>query len=165
MPCQQERLKHLKRIARAVLGVGDVRIRMPSTAALPLRGAPLDPPAVTVHNQSGKCGDAVEVLTSSRRLGLSVRQTKRYPPPCRWQDLVDMSGELVAYQAQPHVVRAAQGRPCVTAVVSLRYVVMLCLELPQANMEFKMLPSGEIIVILCTDATPLWRTSSMQCDV
>ena len=56
-------------------------------------------PAVMVDKQSGKRGDAVEVLRSSRRLGLSMRQTKCYPRHCRWQDVVDMRGELVAYQA------------------------------------------------------------------
>ena len=30
------------------------------------------------------------MLRSSQRLGLSVRQTKRYPGHCRWQDVVDM---------------------------------------------------------------------------
>ena len=75
----------MHRIARAIPGVGDVRIETPSTGVLMLRGVALDPPAVTTDKQLGKCGDVVEVLRSSWRVGLSVRQTKRYPRHCRWQ--------------------------------------------------------------------------------
>ena len=42
---------------------------------------------------------------------------------------------------------------------------MSWLELAQATGEFKMLLSGEILVTMCPYATPLWRTSSMRCDV
>ena len=115
--------------------------------------------------RSGKCGDAVEVLRGSRRLGLSVRQTKRYPRHCRWQVVVDMRGELAAYQARPHVVRPAKGRPRVAAAASLRDLVLPWLELARATGAFKMLSSAEIPMILCPYATPLWRASSTQCDV
>ena len=76
-----------------------------------------------------------------------------------------MRGELVAYQAQPHVVCPAEGRPCVAATATLWDVVMSWLELAQATRGFKMLSSGEILVILCPHATPLWHTSSTRCDV
>ena len=64
-----------------------------------------------------------------------------------------MRGELAAYQAQPHFVRLAEGRPCVAATATLRDVVMSWLELAQATGEFKMLSSREIPEILCPYAT------------
>ena len=76
-----------------------------------------------------------------------------------------MRGELAAYQAQPHVVRPVEGRLCVVARASLRDVVTSWLELAQATVEFKMLSSGAMAVILCPYATPLWRTSSTRCDI
>ena len=48
-------------------------------------------------------------------------------------------------------------------MASLPDVVMSWLELAQATGEFKMLWSGEISVILCPYATPLWRKSSTRC--
>ena len=93
-PDQREHLQHLQRIARAVLGVRDVGIERSTTGVLTLRGVALDPPAITEDNQSGKYGDAVEVRRSSRRHGLSVRQTNRYPRHCHWRDVVDMRVEL-----------------------------------------------------------------------
>ena len=70
-----------------------------------------------------------------------------------------------AYKAQPHVVRPAEGWPHVPAAATLRDVVMSCLELAQATGEFEMPSSGVIPVILCPDATPLWRTSATRCAV
>ena len=76
-----------------------------------------------------------------------------------------MTAELAAYQAQPHVVRPVEGRPCVATMATLRHVVMSWLELAQASGEFKMLSSGEILVTLCPHATALCRTTSTRCAV
>ena len=164
-PYQWERSQLLQRTAGAVLGTVDVRIDKSSTGVLTPRGATLDPPTVMEDTLLGKCGDAVEVLRSSRRLGLSVQQTMRYPRHCRWQDVANMRGQLTAYHAQRLVGKPAEGRPRVAGAATLRDVVMSCLEPAQATGEFEMPSCGEIPLVLCLDATPLWRTSATRCDV
>ena len=88
-----------------------------------------------------------------------------YPRHCCWRDVADMRGQLTAYHAQPLFVKPAEGQPRVAAAATLRDVVMSCLELAQATEELEMPSCGEIPVVLCPDATLLWRTSATRCDV
>ena len=88
----------------------DVGIESSSTGVLTLRRTTLHPPTILEDTLLGKCGDAAEVLRTSRRQGLLVWPTMRYPRHSRWQDVVDMRGHVTAYHAQPPVIRLVEGR-------------------------------------------------------
>ena len=111
-------------------------------------------------------GYAVDVLPRARTMQLSMRQTLRLPRRCTRDELYEARRAITPYDAVAVSMRGHGGKKRAVAAVSLADLVGEQVRLAQEQGVFNP-PRGtnEIPVLVCTDATPLWRAAATRCDV
>ena len=103
-------------------------------------------------------GYAVDIPWCARATQLSMRQTLRLPRRCTRDDLYEARCAITPYDAPFVSVRAHRDKKCAVAAVSLPDRVGEQVRLAQEQ------GVDNILVLLCTDATPLRRAAATRCN-
>ena len=111
--------------------------------------------------------EAKRVWELSRKMGLSVRDTYRMcraRHACTRSQLQLTRARLTPYTAETHRVTGQNMAQRSAATVDLVTLVREQVRLA-TTCEVITLHNPEVWVIVCPDATPLWKTSATKCDV
>lgn len=159
------RLNQLQRVVQLVLGDDGVTLKQDTSGHTYLRGGCMDTQQDAADAGEGYHPGAIDVIRKARQMGLSLRQTLKVPRRCTRVQLLQEQARLMPYRAKAHVVRASGGRQRAAATAPLSAVVDAQMQLARDMGCFKEPTDGVIKVLLCPDATPLWRSSATRCDV
>ena len=159
---QDGRMLQLQTVIRGLLVNSDLAVQRLDSGDLLIRGAG----GVTCPREDAYQAEAIRVIRLSRSMMLSVRQMYRLPRACPKRCLTQVRISLTPYTAEVVALRAGIITQRAGAVAPLAAVISAQLSLAVARGEFEIPPwHAELWVILCADATPLWRTSATRCDV
>ena len=159
---QRERLALAQPMVRAILQDPVVSFRRDATGVVSLVGGRMDNAGEVMAAAADVNGYAVDVLRRARAMQLSMRQTLRLPRRCTRDELYDKA----CANAVRCRVRGHGGKKRAAAVVSLADLVGEQVRLAQEQGVFTP-PRGtnKIPVLVCADATPLWRAAATRYDV
>ena len=163
---QRQRLALAQRVVRAILEDPEVSFRRNATGVVSLMGGSMDNAREVMAAAANVNGYAVDVLCHARAMQLSMRQTLRLPRRCTRDELYEARRAITPYDAVAVSVRGHGGKKRAAAAVSLADLVGEQVRLAQEQGVFTP-PRGtnKIPVLVCTDATPLWRAAATRCDV
>ena len=108
--------------------------------------------------------DGLAVSKHARSMQLSLRQMLKMPRLCTRATLDRVRGDLTPYKANPCVVQGASISKRSAGMTSLFDVVTTQISLVE-QCGILDVATPPIQVILCRDATTLWRTSATRCDI
>lgn len=157
-------MKLVQTAVQALLGDTEVQLRQNKDGGWFMTGGCLIPQVSGGEGMSAQEVEALLVWQRARREHWSVRQVYRAVCQCTRQDLKDMRQQLLPYIAEPIELRPGVASKRSAAQVNLCDLVRVQLEIAKAGggCQFR---SNPVWVILCADATPLWRSSATRCDV
>ena len=161
-----ERIAMVQRVDRALVNDDEVTIAKTTTGEVVLRGGCFDSEQVNCDRMSGHDPAAVDVLRTARFMKLSVRQMLELRRHCTREQLLETRRGLTPYVATPVVVVGPAGNRRAAACAPLADLVLHQVKLAE-DAGVLVVPRGwrYILVIVCVDACPLWRTSATRADV
>lgn len=159
---QDDRLKQLQTVARALLVNDLLDVERLENGDILLRGAAGD----VCDREAAHRAEALRVIKLARSMLLSIRQMHRLPRRCPLRSIYAVRASLMPYTAETVALRAGIITQRAGAVAPLAAVIGTQVALAVARGEFE-IPTWHthLWVILCADATPLWRTSATRCDL
>ena len=163
---QRERLALAQRMVRAILQDPEVSFRRDTTSVVSMVGCSMDNPGEVTVAAAGVSGYAVDVLRRARAMQPSMRQTLWLPRRCTRDELYEARRALTPHDAMAVSVRGYRGKKRAAAAVLLADLVSEQVRLAEEQGLFTP-PRGtnKIPVLVCADATPLWRATATRCDV
>ena len=108
--------------------------------------------------------EACEVLYAFREMHLPVRNLYRLRRVCRRSTLDAMRKRLLPYRPRLVPFKPASGRQRAGSVVELQDLVQFRIRLALARGTVQ-LTRGCIWVVICFDATQVWKSGITRCDV
>jgi hypothetical protein len=96
---------------------------------------------------------------------LSWRTLKTLTRQCTWREVAQLRRELTLYQAKTASVSPGEGRQRVFSWTSLTDVLKALVNTARASGTMSVSRNQTVSLIVCTDATSLWKTSATRCDV
>ena len=158
------RLTKLRNAIKWILADDEVQLQRSTVGGYTLVGG-----CMTTAVGVGEQWDAVEreaisVIRRAREQRMSFRQMYKQSRNCTRQDLRRVVRSLLPYKGYPLEVSPARARARRAGVADLVEVVKCQLRIAEA-LGVKQIRTNAIMVILCVDATPLWRASATWCDV
>lgn len=100
-----------------------------------------------------------------RQAHLSIRTLKRTIRRCSWRCVLRVRDELTPYRARTASVRPGLGRARVMSWVDLKDILRAQVAVADAQGDLVDDMKGPLKLIICADATPMWKTSATRCDV
>ena len=158
---QSDRLHHLERVVQMLLVDNTVSVERAVNGDL----------VITAGDQGAQADrkrtEAIRVLELARSMVLSIRQMLRMPRNCSRAKLNEVRRDLTPYV--PIVVvatsSATQHRSAAVAPLTAVVTTQVALSMASGNLALPIHLSNTILVLICPDATPLWRTSATKCDI
>ena len=161
-----ERLALMERVTRALVNDSDVTLSVTSTDVVVLTGRYLDSEHVACDQESGHDAYVVNVPRMARSMMLSVRLMLKVSRRCTCEKLLQTRRALTPYAATPVVVIGPGTKRRSGALVSLTELVQHQVALAQQAGVLTVPPGWRrILVIICVDACPLWRTFATRADI
>ena len=167
LPDQQREWPALaQRVVRVLLQDLGVSFRRDATSVVSLVGGSMDNAGEVMVAAADVDGYVVDVLRRARTTQLSMRQTLRLPRRCNRDELYEARRAIRSYDAVALSVRGHGGNKRAAAVACLADLVGEQVHLAQEQGLFTP-PGGtnKVLVLVCTDAKPLWRPAATRCDV
>ena len=153
----------MERVIRALVNDSDVTLSVISTRVVVLTGGCLDIEHAARDRETRHDAYAVDVLRTARSMMLSLRQMLKVSRHCTREKLLQMRQAFTPYAATPVVVIGPGTKRRSGAFVSLTELVQHQVALAQRAGVLTVPPGWRrILVIICVDACPLWRTSATQ---
>ena len=166
---RRARMRFLQRAVQAVLGDSSIEVRRDSTGVMLIAGGAANAPQHAKDEAAGEDAAALAVLRQARQLGISMRGLLKLPRGCTREELMAERRKVTPYTGLAYVVRASAGRRRCGAAHPLDSLVSAQATLAAAEGELAdgwgFGFEGRIPILICADATPLWRSSATRCDV
>ena len=109
--------------------------------------------------------EVVRILRMARDMSLSTRNMRKLERQCTRRELLAGTDKLLPYVATALEVSSGVVSWRYAAVCPLVEVVQSQFTLTRACSTFSVTQQDRVLIIMCADATPLWQTSAMKCDV
>ena len=144
----------------------EVSFRRDASGVVSLVGGSMDNPGEVMAAAADKIRYAVDVLRRARAMQLSMQQTLQLLRRCTGDELYEARRALTPYNAVAVSLRGHGGKKRAAVVVPLADLVGEQVRLAQEQGVFTP-PTGtnKIPMLVCADATPLWRAAATRCDV
>ena len=171
-PASKQRVRRRQWAQRALQAIfGDDESHVASLAGkkLQVRGGVFTQPLDGWGDMDATEVQAARVWRFGRQHSLSLRALHKTPRSCTHADLVSMRGRLQMFSARPVEVSSSLVRKKAGAIVRLRKIILAHIAVAEKLGGVVLSPRAridrKIWVILCADATPLWKSSATRCDV
>ena len=116
-------------------------------------------------NEQDFTEEVIQVLQTAHHMSLSTRNMLKFKRNCTRMELMVGRSKRLPYVATALEVSSGVVSPQSAAICPLLEVVQSQLTLSRACGTFNIPRQDRLLIIICADATPLWRTSATKCDI
>ena len=158
---RRQRRKYIRDVVGDVLGDDDMLVRTTGIGIV----IESNNHEVRDDDEQHVSEEGIQVLQTAHQMSLSTRNMLKLERNCTRRELMEGRSKLLPYVATAPEVSSGVVSRRSAAVCPLLEVVQSQLTFSRACGTFNIPRQARLLIIICADATPLWRTSATKCDI